>query len=32
MEILTDFDYIFENGDKLFFTSDTHFGHERIIQ
>lgn len=32
MEILTDFDYTFENGDKLFFTSDTHFGHERIIQ
>lgn len=32
MEILTDFDYVFENGDKLFFTSDTHFGHERIIQ
>ena len=32
MKILTDFDYIFENGDKLFFTSDTHFGHERIIQ
>lgn len=32
MKILTDFDYIFDNGDKLFFTSDTHFGHERIIQ
>ncbi len=32
MEILTDFDYTFESGDRLFFTSDTHFGHERIIQ
>ena len=27
----TKFDYFFQNGDNIFFTSDTHFYHENII-
>lgn len=31
MQQIKEFDYSFADGSNIFFTSDTHFGHSRII-